>query len=51
MGETGQCSGIAPDEREAEPGAGFAWKALAGSERVHWQVLRIRGLHSRRRKG
>ena len=76
LGKTGQCSGIAPDEREAEPGTGLlgnvkrtlrglealgghkdwfgrSWEgllgrplpeALAGSERVHWQVLKRIGL-------
>ena len=34
MGETGQCSGIAPDERGAEPGAGLTWEALG------WQGLK-----------
>ena len=38
MGETGQCSDAAPDEREAEPGAG-----LLGNVRCTgrpWQALR-----------
>ena len=37
MRETGQGSGIVSDEREAEPGAGFAWQAWA---KRPWQGLK-----------
>ena len=35
-GKTGQCSDIAPDEREAEPGAG-----LLGMLRAHSEVSKL----------